>query len=150
MLIDELRVQLRDAMKSGDTERRDTIRFLLSAVNNGAIAKYGNEADKKLTDSDVLDAIKKLVKTHRESIEAFEKADRRELADKEKKELAILEQFLPAQMSDDELKKLLLPVVASGETNFGLLMKQSMMLVAGKADGGRVSALLRQMISSKQ
>lgn len=147
MLIDELRGQLTKSMKSGDTNRRDTIRFLLSAVNNAAIAKYGSDAEKKLTDNDVLETIKKLVKTHRESIEAFEKAKRAQLAEKEKKELVILEEFLPKQMSDEELKKLLAPIAAGGEKNFGLLMKQAMTAVAGKAEGGRVANILREMTS---
>ena len=147
MLFDQLKTELTTAIKSGNTTGRDTLRFLLSAINNAAIAKYGNQSDKKLTEADVLDVIKKQVKTHKESIEAFEKAGRTELADKEKAELGILEGYLPKQISDEELKKLLEPIVSSGETNFGILMKQAMAQVSGKADGGRVSGLLKQMMT---
>ena len=133
--------------------RRDTIRYLLSAINNIAIAKYGADAQKKLTDADVLDVVKKQVKTHHESIEAFEKGKRADLVEKEKKELAVLEAYLPKQMSDEELKKLLEPIVATGEKNlpagrqvFGLLMKQSMETVKDQADGVRVSAMLKQLL----
>lgn len=146
MLVDNLKLNLATAMKAGDTVKRDTLRFLLSAINNTAINKYGSQSDKKLTDADVLDTVKKQVKTHKESIEAFEKGGRTDLVQKEKNELAILEAYLPKQISDDELKKILEPVIATGEKNFGALMKQAMSVVAGRADGGRVSAIIKQLV----
>lgn len=152
MLVDNLKLDLATAMKAGDTVKRDTLRFLLSAVNNVAIAKYGTDAEKKLTESDILDTIKKQVKTHKESIDAFEKGGRMDLVQKEKNELVILETYMPKQMSDEELKKILEPVIATGEKNFGVLMKQAMAAVkglpaqAGQADGSRVAAMLKQLV----
>ncbi|MEK7129502.1 MAG: GatB/YqeY domain-containing protein [Patescibacteria group bacterium] len=148
MKLIQLQEDLAASLKSGKSDRVETLRFLLSAVKNSAIAKYGSEADAKLTEADILDVVKKQVKTHRESIEAFEKAGRQELAAKEKAQLAVLAEYSPKELSDEELKKLLEPVVAGGEQNFGLLMKQAMVQVAGKADGGRVAALLKQMIQN--
>ncbi len=145
MLIDEFKSQLQKAMKAGDTNRRDTLRFLLSAINNSAIAKYGAEAEAKFTEADVLDTIKKQVKTHKESIEAFEKGGRADLVEKEKSELTILEAYLPKQMSDEELKKLLEPIVSAGG-DFGPMMGKAMAAVKGQADGRRVSVLLKQML----
>lgn len=145
-LINTLQLQVSEALKSGDRVRVETLRFLLSAVRNAAIAKYGNKSEEAMTDDDVVDVIKKQVKTHRESVEAFTQAGRQELADIEKAQLVILEAYLPKQMSDEELKGLLKPIVASEEKNFGLLMGQAMAAVAGKADGGRVSALLKEMM----
>ncbi len=147
MRLIDLQQDLNASLKSGKTDRVDTLRFLIAAVKNAAIAKYGNEAETKLTEADILDVVKKQVKTHRESIEAFEKAGRGELAAKEKAQLSVLEEFVPKQLSDEELKKLLEPVVASGEKNFGLLMGQAMKTVKGEADGGRVANLLKQMLS---
>lgn len=83
------------ALKSGDWLRLSALRMLLSGVRNLGIAKYGAEVDSKLNDSDVIDVIKKQVKMHRQSIEAFEKGGRQDLVDKEKTELAILEAYLP-------------------------------------------------------
>lgn len=134
------------ALKGGDSVRLSTLRMLIAAVKNFSISMYGAEADAKLTDANVTEAIKKQAKTHRESIVAFEKGGRADLVEKEKAELAILEGYLPKELTDEELKKFLEPVVSSGETNFGLLMKQAMAVVAGKADGGRVAALLKQML----
>ena len=149
MLLDELKADVLTSMKKRDHVRVDTLRFLLAAVRNAAIAKYSAAGEGAMKDEDVLEVIKKQVKTHKESIEAFTKANRSELVSKEQGELTILETFLPKEMSDSELKTLLQPIAASGETNFGLLMKQAMGVVAGRADGGRVSAMLRSMIASK-
>jgi len=147
MLLDNLKADVLTSMKKGDHVRVDTLRFLLAAIRNHAIDKYGAAGESAMKDTDVMDVIKKQVKTHKESVEAFANAGRSELVSKEQGELAILEAFLPKEISDEDLRKLLAPVAASGEPNFGLLMKQAMVVVAGKADGGRVSAILRELIA---
>lgn len=134
------------ALKTGDSVAVLTLRMLISAVKNVAIARYGADADQKVTDTDVVDVVKKQVKMHRESIEAFAKGNRQDLVDKEKAELVILEAYLPKELSDEELKTLLEPIVSSGETNFGLLMKQAMETIKDQADGGRVAAILKQIV----
>lgn len=148
MLVDELKRSVIASLKQGSTRRVETLRFLLAAVQYTAISKYGSDADTKLTDQDVLEVIKKQAKTHKESIVAFTEAGRDQLVIKETEELTILESYLPKDLSEAQLKKLLEPVVASGEENFGLLMKQAMAAVKGQADGGKVSAILKQMLSS--
>jgi len=147
MLIDQLQNDVNESLKQGNRLRVDTLRFLIAAVRNQAIALYGNTWETSLKDADVLDVIKKQVKTHKESVLAFENAGRKELAEKEKQELTILAQFLPKEISDEELKTLLADVVAGSDpNNFGLLMKSAMAKVGGKADGGRVSSILKQLI----
>ncbi len=146
MLLDDITSNLAVSLKAGDTRRVDTLRFLLAGVRNAAIATYGSKGEEGLTETDVLNVIKKQAKSHRESIEAFEKAGRKELATKEKEELAILEGYLPKQLSDEEIKRLLEPIVTSGETNVGKLMGIAMNAVKGQADGGRVAAILKQLL----
>lgn len=146
MLLDTLKADVFTAMKAHDQVRVDTLRFLISGIRNMAIAKYGAQSDTSLTDADVLETIKKQVKTHKESIEAFGKAGRSELVAKEQGELDVLVTYLPAEMSDEELKSLLTDLAASGETNFGLLMKQAMAKTNGAVDGSRVSAMLRLLM----
>lgn len=148
MLLDTLKSQLTTAMKAHDAVTVDTVRFLLAAVRNVAIDKYGAEGEAKITDVDILEVIKKQVKTHNESVEAFTKAGRSELAEQEKAQLIVLEQYLPKQMSDEELKALIAPVAAQGG-DFGPLMGKAMAAVKGGADGGRVSAILKQLLSSQ-
>lgn len=135
-------------MKAHDAVTVDTLRFLLAAVRNVAIAKYGADGEAKITDADVLDVIKKQVKTHTESVDAFTKANRPELAKNEQAQLAILEQYIPKQLSDEELTALIAPVAAAGG-DFGPLMGRAMAAVKGQADGSRVSAILKQLLSSK-
>lgn len=146
MLMQTLQEDLNASLKGGKSGRVDTLRFLISAIRNAAIAKYGAAWETSLTDADIVDAVKKQVKAHKESILAFTNAGRKELADKEQAELAVLEEFAPKEMSDEELKKLLEPIVSSGEANFGLLMKQAMAAVKGQADGGRVSQMLKSLL----
>jgi len=148
MLLSKLKQELQNALKRGDMTRRDTLRYLLSAVHNAAIAKYGSDAEKKLTDSDILDVIEKQVKTHRESIEAFEKGGRADLVEKEKAELAVLAAYLPKQLSDDELRALLKPVVAQGG-GFGPMMGRAMAVVKGKADGKRVADVVKRLLAQQ-
>lgn len=144
-----LRSDMTAALKAGDSVRLSTIRMLLAAVTNMAIAKYGSQSDTKLTEADIEDVIKKQAKTHKESIDAFKSACRTELADKETAELLVLQSYLPREMSDEELIALLSPVVASSTKDFGLLMKQAMVVVAGKADGGKVATLLKQLMNQE-
>lgn len=132
-------------MKARDTVAVDTLRFLISAVKNSAINKYGSEAETKLTDNDVLDVVKKQVKTHKESIDAFTKAGRKELAENEKAQLVILESYLPKEMSDDELRALLAPIAAAGG-DFGPLMGKAMGAAKGLAGGDRVSSMLKSLL----
>jgi len=155
MLIQDIRQDISFSLKRRDTVRLDTLRFLLAAINNATFAKYGRDAETKGTDADVLEVVKKQVKTHRESIEAFEKAGRTELVQKEKKELEILSSFLPKEMTDEELKNALSDIVSTGEStlpagrqDFGLLMKSAMAKVEGRADGGRVASILKQLLQN--
>lgn len=148
MLLNSLGEDLTTSLKRGDKVRVDTLRFLLAAIRNFAIAKYGAAGESSLTDEDVLDVISKQAKSHRESIEAFQKAGRVDLVQKEDAELAILTSFLPKQITDENLKKILEPIVASREKNFGHLMGAAMKVVKGQADGARVSEILKQMLQS--
>lgn len=146
MQLSELKTQMTDAMKRRDTVVVETLRFLLAAVRNTAIDKYGAEAESKVTPEDILDVIKKQVKTHKESVDAFTKAGRAELASSESAQLSILEAYLPKQMSDEDLKAALTPVAAAGG-DFGPMMGKAMAAVKGQADGGRVSAMLKSLLA---
>jgi uncharacterized protein YqeY len=149
MLRDTIQQDVNASLKAGKRDRVETLRYLLSAVRNSAISKYGAESETKLTDEDVVDVVKKQIKTHKESVEAFQKAERTDLVDKENIQLAILKEFAPKELSDEELKKMLSPIIASGEVNFGKLMGQAMGSVGNMADGGKVASILKQLLSSK-
>jgi uncharacterized protein len=148
MLTETIQKDIAVALKAGDSVRAGALRFLLSAVRNSGIAKYGRDADTKLTDADVLDVVKKQVKSHRESIIAFEAAGRDDLAGKERRELEILESFLPPDMPDAEIASIVDSVISqSQDRSFGPLMGRIMARVSGRAGGDRVSAILKSKLS---
>ncbi len=149
MDLNTLQLDLNTSLKKGNVVRVATLRMFVSAVRNSAINKYGAAWESSITEADIVDIAKKQLKTHKESVDAFTKAGRPELAQKEQEELVILEEFAPKELSDETLRELLAPLATSGEANFGLLMKTAMATVKGQADGARVSAMLKQLSSSK-
>jgi uncharacterized protein YqeY len=149
MLKEQLLEDLKQAMLAKDEQRLSTIRMLKSALQYYEINKGG--AGYSATDEDVLDVVEKEVKKRRESIEMYKTGGRQELADKEEKELQILLAYLPEQMSEDEVKKLVDEAVnstgASTMQDMGKVMGALMPKVKGKADGNLVSKLVREKLS---
>ncbi len=131
-------------MRSGDTLRRDTLRFVLAAVHNEEIARGPGTA---LDDAAVADVLRKQAKMRRDSIEAFQKGDRPELAAKESAELALIEAYLPRQLGEDELRAIVDRVVgevgASGPRDMGRVMPKVLAETKDRADGKRVAALVQ-------
>jgi uncharacterized protein YqeY len=137
---------LKDAMRAGQATRRDTLRLLDSAIKNTEIEKKKRETG--LSDEEVLEVIGKAVKQRQDSIRQFEDGGRPELAEKEKVELEILMPYLPAQLSEDEIRVIVKDVIAkAGATSpadLGKIMGQIMAKVKGKADGNIVRSLAQE------
>ena len=146
----ELQEQLKQSMLAKNELKTSVLRMLLSAINYYEIQKGG--AGYTATDEDVMAVINSQAKQRRDSISEFEKAQRQELADKEKKELEILSTYLPEQMSEEEVKKLVEEaVMQSGATTIaeiGKVMGVLMPKIKGKADGNLVSNLVKQALTS--
>jgi hypothetical protein len=136
---------LKQAMKSGDTVKRDTLRLLISAVKNAEIAKLA-----PLNEGEILGAISKDVKRHQESIDAFKKGNRPDLVAKEAAEMAILQSYLPKQMSRDEVVKAAKEVIgavgAKGPGDKGKVMQQLMPKLKGRADGKEVNDVVTELL----
>jgi uncharacterized protein YqeY len=134
------------AMKAKDPVKVSTLRMLKSALGNYLIQVKKDKAE----DSEVLGIITKQAKQRRESVESFEKAGRKDLADTEKAELAILEAYLPKQMTDDELRAAVQKAIASSDAkspaDMGKLMKVLMPTIQGKADGKRVQEAVKAIL----
>ena len=109
-LADQIDSDLKDAMRARDTARLGVLRMLKSALKYAAIEKSGAEGE--LEDAEATQVIRKQVKQRQDSIESFEKGGRPELAEKEKAELAILNAYLPAAMSDEELTRVVRETIA--------------------------------------
>ena len=142
----QLTNDLKTAMKSGDVVRKDTIRALKSAIKNAEIA--GGDA---LSDEDVLKVLIKQAKQRKDPIEQFRKANRLDLSEQEEKELAVIEAYLPKQLSDDEIAERAKLVIADlGIDNMkgmGQVMQRLSKDLAGIADGKRISQVVRALLS---
>jgi uncharacterized protein YqeY len=144
--LEKIDQDLKQAMLAKDRQRLDVLRFLKSAIEYAAIEK----PRAALSDADVMQVIQKQIKQRRESIEQFKQGGRAELAAKEATELALLETYLPKQMSDSELSSLIQALVketgASGKKDFGRVMKACTEKLAGRADNKRISEILGKLL----
>ena len=142
-----LEKDLKTAMLAKDDVARDTIRFILASVKNDEIEKRG-----PLSADDDIALLNRMSKRLLEAIEQYDAAGRVDLADRERAQLAIVKRYLPEEMSDDDLKMLVQSVVAEvGATtpkDMGKVMPVLLPRVAGRADGKRVSAAVREALSS--
>jgi uncharacterized protein YqeY len=137
---------LKQAMREGDTVKRSVIRLTMAAIKNAEIAKQ-----KALEDADILGIIAKEVRQHKESIEAFKQGNRDDLAAKEEAEMAVLEQYLPKQMSREEItaeaRKVIAEVGAQGLSDKGKVMPQLIAKLKGKADGREINEVVTELLS---
>jgi len=139
-----LQSELIAARKARDKAATLLLSTTLSEVRNRAI-----ELKRDLSDEDVLEVIRRGIKKRRESIEMYEKAARPELVDKEKAEVALLERYLPAQMSNDEIRAVVRGAIAGGAGNVGAVMGRVMPQLKGKADGSAINAIVREELAGK-
>jgi uncharacterized protein YqeY len=145
----QLRDELKQSMLARDAFKTSVLRMVISAIGYYEIQKGG--AGYEATDEDVLAVIQKEAKQHKDSIEQFKAGGRQDLADKEAKELDLLQIYLPAQMSEEEIRKLVIDAVkqtgAASPTDMGKVMGVLMPKVKDKADGGIVSKLVREALA---
>lgn len=150
MLKQKLQEELKQSMLAKDALRTSVLRMLISAIGYYEIKTGG--AGYEATDKDVVSVIQKEIKQRRDSIEQFKKGGRQDLVDKEIKELELLQKYLPLQMSEDEIKRLVKETIAkTGATSIsdiGKVMGVLMPIVKGKADGSLVSKIAREELSS--
>src|ERR1041385_987174 len=139
---------LKDAMRARDATKLGVLRMLKSAMKYAAIEKSGAEAE--LDDAELTQVIRKQVKQRQDSIESFEKGGRAELAEKEKSELAILNQYLPAALSAEELSRIVRETIAevgaTSRAQMGTVMKALGPKVAGCADGRTLSQEVQRQL----
>jgi hypothetical protein len=146
MLKDQLFNDQKAAMKSGDKPRLATIRLVMAAIKQQEV-----DSRKDLSDDDVITILTKMVKQRRDSIDQYTKAGRSDLADQESAEIAIIEQYLPAQLSAEEVAGIIDEVIAAtgaaGPQDMGKVMGQLKGKLQGRADMGAASALVRQKLA---
>lgn len=145
-LKEQLQQDLIASMKAKDEVQTGAIRML-----KAAILRFETAGDKKIaTDADVIQMIGKEIKQRKDSIEQFEKGNRPELAEKEKLEMAVLEKYLPVQLSEEEIRAIVKEVItstgATGKSDLGKVMGALMPRTKGKADGGLVTKIVQELL----
>jgi uncharacterized protein len=145
-LIEQLETELTAAMKERDTERRDALRLILSSLRAAE-----KELQRPLHDDEELQVLQRERKRRLESAEAFRAADREEQAQAEEAELAVLEEFMPEPLSEDDLERIvddaIAEVGATSMRDLGRVMADVMPQIAGRADGSAVSQLVREKLA---
>ena len=144
--LQQLESDLNEALKERDKIRLTTLRLLKSALQN-----YKIEVGHDLSTQEIVQVLQKEAKKHRDSIESYQKAGRDDLAKEESEELEILDSYLPQQISEEELTKVIDQVIAEtgakDKSQTGQVMGAVMARVSGQADGKRVSAIVAQKLS---
>lgn len=149
MLQQKLNNDLKEALKAGKEFEVGIFRLLTSAIHNKEIEKFAKEKTYELTDEEVLSVLKSEAKKRKESISIFEKGRRNDLADKERRELLIIEKYLPKQLSREETEKIVDEVLKKIQVkDFGQAMKEVMKELKGKSDASLVNALVKEKLSS--
>lgn len=147
MLEEKILNDYREAMKKRDTLKSSVLNFLRADLMNVAIAKKKKDLD----DNDIVAVIRKQIKERRDSIGQFKLGNRLDLAEKESQELEILKTYLPPELSEDEIKKIIEEAVvateAQGLKDMGRVMKEVAAKVAGRAEGKLVSDLVKERLS---
>ncbi|MEK7502768.1 MAG: GatB/YqeY domain-containing protein [Patescibacteria group bacterium] len=145
----DLQEELKQSMLVKNEVKTSVLRMVLSAINYHEIQKGG--AGYEATEEDVMSVIQKDAKQHNDSIEQFKNAGRQDLVDKETRELEILKNYLPQQMSEDEIKKLVEDAIsqtgAKSIQDIGKVMGALMPKVKGKADGSLVSKIVKDLLT---
>ena len=146
-LKEKLTGDLKQAMKSGDTMRRNVIRLVMSAIKNAEIARRDN-----LEEADIIGVIAKEARQRQESIDAFKQGDRQDLVAQEEAELVILQEYLPQQASREEIvaaaQQIIADVGAAGPRDKGKVMPRLITQFKGKADGREINDIVTELLSS--
>jgi uncharacterized protein YqeY len=142
-LLEQIKKDSIASLKEGDDMKKETLRMLLSAIHNEEISKG---KDNELSEEDILAVLRREAKKRRESSEVYKEAGREELAKKEDDELEIIKSYLPKELEQSEIEAMVKEVVDGGETNFGKAMGQVMQKVAGRAEPGVVSGILKKAL----
>ena len=146
-LKDQLKQDLTQSLKDQDSVKSSTIRMALTAITNEEVS--GKEA-KVLSDTEVLSVLTKEAKKRKESVEAFNQANRKDLADKEAAELKVLEKYLPTALTEDELNKIIDEAIAEAKAQgteggkaMGIVMKIVQPKTVGRTDGALLAAKVK-------
>lgn len=140
---------LKESLKKKDENKTSTLKMILASINNAEI-KFKKKQE-GLSEEETQKVIKSEAKKRNEAIEAYTKANRPELAEKEQKELLIIKSYLPEELSDEEVEKIVKEIVqkngANSQQDFGKTMKEAVAKIQGRADGKKISEMIKKMLN---
>jgi uncharacterized protein YqeY len=139
-----LRAALVAARKAQDRDRTLVLSTILAAVKNREI-----ELARELTDEDVIDVLRRGIKTRRESVEQYEKGGRDDLAAAERAQIGVIQEFLPPEVDPNEIRRAVREAIAAGAADVGRVMGQVMPRFKGRADGKVINAIVREELQAK-
>jgi len=149
-LEERIHTETESALKNHEVVKLGTLRLLISAIANKRIEKRGKGEGEDFTEKEIEDIIRKEIKKRKESIELFEKGGRNELAEKERAEIQVLSLYVPAEMNEDDLRKIVEAVIQdikpTGPKDFGKVMAEVMKRAEGKAEGSTISAMIKKCL----
>jgi uncharacterized protein YqeY len=143
-LYETITTDIKTAMKGGEKERLEVLRFSLAGLNSALKEKQMKDANASLSDDEAVSILQKEAKRRKESIELFRKGNREDLAVKEESELAIIAAYLPAQMSREEIVGIVDGLIAGGNNEFSTLMREVSKITKGRADGKLVAEIAKE------
>lgn len=149
---EKISADLKEAMRAGQSFEAGVFRMAISAFHNKEIEKKGKGGEVELSEEEVIEILGKEAKKRKESVAAYEKGGRNDLAEKEKKELEIIGKYLPEQLGREEIEKAVLAAItktgAKDIKDFGMAMREAMAELKGKVDASIVSEILKGKLGS--
>ncbi|MEK7195984.1 MAG: GatB/YqeY domain-containing protein [Patescibacteria group bacterium] len=146
-LLEKLSSQIKEAMKGGDSFKVGTLRMVVSAVKNREIEKRAKSSD-PLTEEEIMEVLRREVKKRRESIEIYGSAGRGDLKEKEELELKVIQSYLPSELTEAEIEKIVAQAMSGGERELGKIMKAVKEMIGGRADGKLVSEIIKKHLEA--
>jgi hypothetical protein len=147
-LLEKIEIDFKSALQKGEAEKLGVLRMLKSSLKNREIEIRAKKQE--LTDGIAMEIIRQEIKKRREAIEMFKKGNRPELAEKEEKELSILNQYLPPELSEETIKQIIQETIkevgASGPGDLGKVMGKAMAKTNGQADGNKVRSIVQGLL----
>jgi uncharacterized protein YqeY len=145
-LLEKITTDMKTAMKSGDHARVDVLRFIMAGIQGAEKEKFAKEPGVAFTDAEAVSVLQKEVKRRRESIELFKKGNREDLATKEEADLRIIAEYVPKELSSEEIEAVVDSLHAKGFSDFNALMRESMKELKGRADGKVVGEIIKKKL----
>jgi uncharacterized protein YqeY len=147
LLFQQIREDMKTAMKSGEKDRLETLRFILSGLNLVQKEKEMKTPGSELDDFETISFLQKEVKKRKDSIDLFRRGGRNDLVEKEEIGISFIQNYLPKELQQEEIEKIIDDVLEKGFNDFSSVMRESVKVIGGRADGKIISEIVKKKLS---